>query len=464
MIEAIIQAFMWAAIVVISAVFSMEVVKYWGPAAKRRGGTWELEAMLFLCGPIAATLVSLYPSDHNAGGPGFLGTLNRVCTDASYALALIGIVRGLTLRKRKATGLLLAVVAYYFALILSGIGGVVPGIPEAYWLVPILVLAFVLNESCTLQWFLGTARVALRAVVVLSLLSMILRPEIAFNLDDTRAVFGFRRLKGITPHPNMLALVTALGFFIELQSRGRLRHFWRLSMLVSVLLAQSSMGYIAAAVGALFVVNRLSRFARWALIAGAPVGALAAIFNEELASELSKATSAEEITRALNGRTGIWDAALQGFHLNPWFGYGPSLLDDEYRALYLPNFGVGTQAHNQWFQSLGEGGILGAATLIALGIALFFYGCRGRITSKGLSLAAPAVLFVGCVSESPLRPAGLSLGTMAVIIVTTIVVLAQNESRQAAPDVDSEADQQPLEIEPLRVPRTSGVTRRNLLR
>jgi O-antigen ligase len=236
----------------------------------------------------------------------------------------------------------------------------------------------------------------------------------------------------------MLGLVAALGLTLELQHKAKSSFIWRAIMIASVLLAQSSMGYVAATLGALFVANRLGNVLRRLLYVAVPVVGLAALLDEGVSSTLSAAMSADEVVRLLNGRTGIWEAALQGFYVNPVFGYGPSLLDDDYRALYLPNFGVGSQAHSQWFQSLGEAGLVGAASLIMLAVALLVRGYRGRFVTGGLTLAAPVVLIAGAVSESPLRPTGLSLGSMVVITVLSIVVLARKPTEEPAPEVDAE--------------------------
>src|SRR5690606_20322169 len=55
----------------------------------------------------------------------------------------------------------------------------------------------------------------------------------------------------------------------------------------------------------------------------------------------------------LTGRTTIWAASLEAFKMYPVFGYGPTLLNEDFRARWLGDFSAAGQAHNQLFQDLG---------------------------------------------------------------------------------------------------------------
>jgi hypothetical protein len=335
--ETQIARYMLYAVGVLAVVpWALILIPGWNSAAQRRGGAWELEALLFLCGPIAATLVAFYPAD--GSGPGALGYANRLITNLAYVLAILGIARGMKARVKKPTGLLAALLVYYFSLIASGIGGVVPGIPEAYCLTPLVVLAFVLNAGCTLEWFLRSTLVSIRTIVVLSLISPLLVPDVTFNTADIRTVFGLDRLQGITSHPNTLGILAAVGCVLELQRRSRLGHMWRLCMIVAVVLALSSTAYLALIAGALLIASRFGRVLRTAVLSVGALGAAMVLVSTEVSRAVSSFLTTDEATKLLNGRTGISEAALVGFYQNPVLGYGPSLLDAKYRQLYLPNF------------------------------------------------------------------------------------------------------------------------------
>jgi O-antigen ligase len=419
------------------------ILQRWEPAAKRRGGQWELEGLLLICGPIGATIVAFYPSD--GSGPGVLGSASRLVTNVAYCLAIIGIAKGIKSRGRKATGLVAAVLIYYFTLIVSGIGGVVPGIPEAYWLTPLVVAAFVFNPGCTREWFLYVARMVIRIVVVLSLFSPFFVPEVAFNTDDVRTLFGLDRLQGITSHPNTLGILAAIGVVLEIKSERRTRILWSLCMAAGVLLAQSSTAYIATVIGLLLVTTRFTRVLRRVTLVGAAIGSLAVITVPEASRSLSGVLTVEEMTRLLNGRTGIWDAALVGFYQNPLWGYGPTLLDENYRELYLPHFGSAGQAHNQLFQTLGEAGIFGTAALVALALVMLVYAFRARIDTAGVSVALMSIFLVRAVSETPLRPAGISLITFILIVVLCVSAYAPREVEAVSEELPAEKQPRPVQ-------------------
>lgn len=72
----------------------------------------------------------------------------------------------------------------------------------------------------------------------------------------------------------------------------------------------------------------------------------------------------------LSGRTGIWNGLLQNIYQKPLFGYGLSeggtiYLDLGYNAKYHPE-GVWVHAHNEFLQTLFEGGILSLVSALAM--------------------------------------------------------------------------------------------------
>lgn len=386
------------------------VVRAWAPAAARRGGHWALEAILLICGPITTVAIAMYPEDVTSGG--VFHAINRAATLVTVALSLLVIFKAVETPRKHAGAILAAVVAFFCALGISTFAGAVPAFPEAYWTTPLILLAFVVYGGYTSEWLLRTARIMLRVILVLSFAAMIFMPDIAFNLEQPRTFFGINRLQGIVTHPNGFAALAVLGIFLELHARSRLA--WRLLFVMAVLLAQSSTGLIALVIGLLVMQNALSKAARVLLYLAGVAALLAAIFG---AGDWLVTTLLPEQAATLTGRTAIWAAALQGFRLSPVFGYGPTLLGEEFRNDYLPNFGAAAQAHNQWIQTLGGEGLLGAASLVILGLVLIVAAARTRHATSGLSVALVAVLLIRCVTETPLRPSGPGAGTLTLIVI-----------------------------------------------
>ena len=123
------------------------VIRAWAPRALARGGLWYLEALLFLSAPVLTLLVFFYPTDGSVGSA--FPTLARFVTLGSVGLALWALINSASNARRGIGTLLAAVTVYYFAMILSGVVGAVPGIPEHYFTTPIIVMAFIVQGGYT---------------------------------------------------------------------------------------------------------------------------------------------------------------------------------------------------------------------------------------------------------------------------------------------------------------------------
>lgn len=406
-------------------VWGVIIVRAWAPAAARRGGHWALEAILVICGPITTVTIALYPEDGSSSGP--FPAINRAATLVAVALAALITFKAVHAPRKHAGVLLAAVAAFYGALGVSTFAGAVPAFPEAYWTTPLILLAFLMYDGYSSEWLLRMARIVLRIILLLSLAAMFLMPNVAFNLEESRTVFGIHRLQGVMTHPNGFAALVVLGFFLELHARTRLG--WRLIFVAAAVLAQSSTGVIALVLGLLVMQNALSKFARVLIYLAGTAALLAATFG---AGGWVMATFLPEQSATFTGRTAIWAAALQGFRLSPIFGYGPTLLGDEFRNRYLPNFSAAAQAHNQWMQTLGGEGLIGAASLVILGLVLIVAAARTRDATAGLSVALVVFLIIRCVTETPLRPGGPGAGTMMLIVVFGLIAATPSEQGSKA--------------------------------
>jgi O-antigen ligase len=401
-------------------IWGVIIVRAWAPAAKRRGGHWALEAILIICGPIMTATVAMYPPD--TASDSIFPTINRAAALVVVALAVLVLGASFKKPRQHAGWLLFAVVTFYAALGLSTFAGVVPAFPEAYLTTPIVILAFLVYGGYTSAWLLRTAQVVLRIILLLSFAAIFLMPDIAFNLEESRTVFGINRLQGIVAHPNGFAALAVLGFLLELHGRSRL--VWKVLFLGAVVVAQSSTGVIALIIALLVMTNAFSKFVRVFLYLGGVVVLLAALFGF---GEWLVATFVPEQAATLTGRTAIWAAALYGFQLSPIFGYGPTLLSADYRGLYLQNFEAAGQAHNQWVQTLGGEGMVGAASLVILALVLIMAAAHTKHSTSGLSVALVAFLVIRCVTETPLRPSGPGAGVLTLIVIFGLLATSLSE-------------------------------------
>jgi hypothetical protein len=129
----------------------------------------------------------------------------------------------------------------------------------------------------------------------------------------------------------------------------------------------------------------------------------------------------------LTGRDQIWAIAWEEWHANTFFGYGPGLWDDDYRAsIALPN---ATSAHNQFLDTLARSGSIGAAVLIVYACVLLVMSVRYARSTRGLSLALFITLAMRSISEVPLLLFGY--GPEFVVHLLLLVVLAAAAARAA---------------------------------
>jgi O-antigen ligase len=123
---------------------------------------------------------------------------------------------------------------------------------------------------------------------------------------------------------------------------------------------------------------------------------------------------------SLTGRDQIWAIAMEEWHANKFFGYGPGLWDDDFRqSIGLPN---ATNAHNQFMDTLARTGTVGAIVLVIYAAVLLVFSIKYARRSGGLSLALFNALALRSVSEVPLLLFGY--GTELFVHLLLVVVLA----------------------------------------
>ncbi|WP_375400956.1 O-antigen ligase family protein [uncultured Amnibacterium sp.] len=400
-----------ALLAVAVVIWALVLAPSWVRRTRDAGGHWALAGIVYLSGPVNALIQLTYPNGQNPSGLGLV--LARGNTTAAWTLAAVALLAALRSPRRGQTGVLTALLAFYASLLVSSAVGYAPaGVSEEYLITPLLVVPFVLYAGVNWTWLAGVLRRALRALVVLSLVSVPLLPSVAFDEETGRELFGIERIQGITGHPNTLAVLACFAVILELRG-GRLP--WLIPELAALLVAQSTTGWVALALGLLALAGGLGRSARVISIIVAAGSIVFAVADPRLLTDFFPP---EFFT--FTGRTTIWQAALHGFFLDPLFGYGPNLLDPQYRATYLGVFDAAGQAHNQIVQTLGETGLVGLACLVALLVAVLRKGVLANGPTGGLSLALVLAFAARLLSETPLKPQGSTATLLLVIAVLGI--------------------------------------------
>jgi O-antigen ligase len=126
---------------------------------------------------------------------------------------------------------------------------------------------------------------------------------------------------------------------------------------------------------------------------------------------------------SMTGRDQIWAVALEEWHQNPVFGYGPSLWDDAFRqSIAMPN---ATSAHNQFLDTLARSGTVGAVGLVIYAVVLLVMSLRYARATGGLSLALFVSLALLSISEVPLILLGYGTELFAhLLLVITLASAA----------------------------------------
>ena len=260
----------------------------------------------------------------------------------------------------------------------------------------------------------------LLAVLGASLLGAVFVPDITVQRGYSSWLPGFSiRLYGFAEHANSLGIIAALAVIMELSPfvRKRVNPLYFAIAAVALLLTQSKTSYMVAVAGVAFVrfEDLRSRFDVKApgkfistLIAGSTFLIAAGLIVFLVFANTGKLDRFLSFSEAITftGRTRIWQITWNDFMDNPIFGYGPAIWDLKYR--YEHNFMAAGQAHNQVFQTLGQAGLIGLATLLWY-VYLMGRNClqSWRATS-GLAAIAFLGLLIRCFSESPMRLSGLN--------------------------------------------------------
>lgn len=411
-----------------AVVWAVVVAPVWVRRCRETGGHWALSGIVYLSGPVNAVIQLTYPGGTPAG---FSLLLARGNTVLAWTLGVVALLSAIRTPRRRQGLLIAALLAFYAALFVSSAVGFQPAAPpEEYFITPLLLVPFVLHGGYRWRWLVVVLRRALRALVVLSLASIPLLPSIAYDPECCRAIFGIQRIQGVTGHPNTLAILACFAVILELRG-GRL--LWLIPELAAMLVAQSTTSWVALALGLLVIAGRLGRTAR---ITATTVGLCAIVFAVTDPQIVNDFFPPEFFT--FTGRTTIWQAALEGFRLSPVFGYGPNLLDDQYRAAYLGVFDAAGQAHNQIVQTLGGQGLVGLAALILVLIATVRSSIRAAAPTAGLSIALAVALAARLLSETPLNPQG-STSTLLLLIALFGVVASGSGGATDPPGAEAGA-------------------------
>ncbi|CAM5615842.1 hypothetical protein GCM10010329_18850 [Streptomyces spiroverticillatus] len=354
------------------------------------------------------------------------------------ATLVIALVAPRPARRRPGSAVLAGALLMYAGPVLAGVWAGHGGAGDwRLWLAPLLLTAFQLAPRPRLETLVRTLRAGLRVFTYGSLLVLVVAPNWAvlaspvvnFGLD---LVMPGGRLAGLSNHPAALGTLSVLALLLEVQGIARTR-LWLVHSAaagLTLLFAQSRTAWLAALVSLLFVYRREDALragrvhpAVKRLVAAGLAGS-AALFSPAVVDGFHQVTSSDEVA-TLHGRELPWRLALEAFHENIWFGYGPGLFSDR----SSPVGGAFDHAHNQVLHTLGTAGIAGAAGLLVFLLVVLWTAARTAAVTHGLSWALTATTLVLCVPEAPLRGNGF---TPYLVLTLTLFTVLSTASAQRA--------------------------------
>jgi O-antigen ligase len=295
-------------------------------------------------------------------------------------------------------------------------------------------------------------RAARNALVLFVAAGLLLIPFKASLVLDTSYIQGLvpgvPRLAGLASHPVTLGLLSQLGLLCLMAFPYQQVWLTRLAWVIglgSLFMAQSKTAWIAFVLSSacLLAVQRVPEW--WGRVSN-PVQrpdsgivsvlmfmvavatmALVLMFADLEARWDSFFDSAQGAQFAsLTGRDLIWAIAYDEWQRNPLFGYGPTLWDENFRAIIgLPN---ATSAHNQFMDTLSRSGSVGALALTIYALVLLLLSLRYARASRGISLALFVALALRSVSEVPLALFGYGADLITHILLLITLAAAAGEA------------------------------------
>ncbi len=341
----------------------------------------------------------------------------------------------------------------YLALItppfISSVAGTRPVFIHFMLFEPLIFsLAYLIRPSSDWLWYVKLFKRVLLVYVLLSALFGVLAP--AWSTGSAMVLIpGFSfRLNGIFSHSNSLGMAALVYLVLDMadETPGTLYRELSWFLTMGVLVATQSKTAWAGAVFAyaiyyIYKITALKKFhgvqssipvivGMFVLLVG--VGGYLLIFETAFDNWFRGLnTETYNSLTSLTGRTNIWDITIRSWQENPIFGYGPGLWDVDYRLQYAPQYlDIVGMAHNQFFQTLGESGIVGVIGLSIYLFTLVKLGFQYFSMTRGVSLALVVIFLARSISETPFRNLEMSVMFFVHFILFVLLLSMTATKRQ----------------------------------
>ena len=313
--------------------------------------------------------------------------------------------------------------------LLNGAFGTYPAFSHNTLYVPLVFVVVYMGRNEPVGDFVRWAKIALLGLMALSLLAAVALPSIALEPNYKSWIPGLKvRLWGVGSNANSIGPLALLLILLELlcPCATRTRRLLSFGLALAVLLlAQSKTAILAGVlVTPIMAWYRLGRHPAGGVRIGFVLSLLLLLVATTLVLMLGNfdnmwtrlaAGQVGTDIRSLSGRVQIWNAAINAWQDNPFFGYGPEAWGPLHRATIGMPFAF--SAHNQFLQSLSVAGSLGVLTFVLFLGSLGVSAWRASGITRGVSLTLFAMVFMRCLTETPFSTGTLFNGDTVTLLV-----------------------------------------------
>jgi O-antigen ligase len=326
--------------------------------------------------------------------------------------------------------------------------GANPYVAHDYVYPLVMGIAALLVSATERDMAFRAARNALLLFVLAGLLLIPFKTNLVLDTSYTQGLLpGVPRLAGLASHPVTLGLLSQLGLLCLMAFPYRQVWLNLLAWMIglaSLFLAQSKTAWIAFLLcsACIFAVQRGPAWWRRVSNPVRPESAIVsvllfmfavatitlALMFADLGSRWESFFDSAQGAQfaSLTGRDLIWAIAYDEWQRNPLFGYGPTLWDENFRAVIgMPN---ATNAHNQFMDTLSRSGSVGAVALSIYALMLLVLSLRYARASHGVSLALFVAVALRSVSEVPLSLFGYGAELISHILLLMTLAVAAREA------------------------------------
>lgn len=353
--------------------------------------------------------------------------VSRLASAATVALALIEVLKNmghmLKEQLRPAFALWFCFLLFFMATVLSSFLGTKPDFQHKNLYAALVLTAVYLQPAVNPESVARIAKGVIATMLAASVLMVAVDPDAVVEHNYRSLLPGVSfRFHGLAIHANSIAPLALIYLVLEywVPSRRAIRAIGSIVAFVVLVLAQSKTAWVAALLVLSYLycsrifsdirsAKRDALSQRGVLFAASPVLVVPSILLAMLLV-LQPLADIDRFLRlripgwsTLTGRDVIWQITLREWEANPWFGYGPTLWDPEFRLAHGLLFAG--HAHNQLFQTLGEAGLIGLTVFLLYVVVLTVYAFRHSGRTRGVTVALLTVLLLRCVTEAPFRTA-----------------------------------------------------------